>query len=168
MKRFLFTIFFCSSFFIAERVAAQIAYAIQHSSSCAGSAVSFNSTVFETAQFPSAILWNFGDPASGLLNTAKDIQQPSHIYTTPGTYIVSLHVVDGGAGTIDLTDTITFVLPVTYNFGPDVFLCGDTGTYILNAPVVPNALYEWNDDTATIGPILAVKKSGTYRKNKWL
>ncbi|WP_460558869.1 T9SS type B sorting domain-containing protein [Ferruginibacter profundus] len=162
MKRFLCIIFFCSSFFITERSAAQMVYAIQHSSSCAGSAVTFNSTAFETAQFPSTILWNFGDTASGLLNTAKDIQQPSHIYNTPGTYIVTLHVVDGGAGTIDLTDTINFVLPVTYNFGPDVFLCGDTGTYILNAPIIPNALYEWNDDTATIGPVLAVKKSGTY------
>ncbi|MBL0181257.1 MAG: gliding motility-associated C-terminal domain-containing protein [Chitinophagaceae bacterium] len=97
-----------------------------------------------------------------MLNTANGILQPTHIYNTPGTYVVTLHVVDGGAGTIDLTDTIVIVLPVPYNFGPDVFLCGDTGTYILNAPIVPNALYEWNDDTATLGPILAVKESGTY------
>jgi len=162
MKRFIYTmLLFCSAFF-AERATAQVNYIIQYSSACAGTAITFNSTVFETAQFPSTILWNFGDTASGLLNTAKDIQQPSHIYNTPGTYIVTLHVVDGGAGTIDLTDTVNFVLPVAYNFGPDVFLCGDTGTYILNAPVVPNATYEWNDDTATKGPVLAVKESGAY------
>ena len=162
MKRFLYAIFFFCSTFIVERAAAQMVYTIQHSTTCAGTAVTFNSTAFETAQFPSTILWNFGDPASGLLNTAKDIQQPVHIYNTPGTYIISLHIVDGGAGTIDLTDTINFVLPVTYNFGPDIFLCGDTGTYILNAPIIPNAKYEWNDDTATLGPVLAVKESGAY------
>ncbi|MGB4844242.1 MAG: T9SS type B sorting domain-containing protein [Ferruginibacter sp.] len=150
------------SILVAERSIAQTAYSISHSSTCAGIAVSFNSNVFETAPFPNQINWNFGDTASGQLNTANGIQEPIHIYNNPGTYIVTLHVVDGGAGTIDLSDTINFVVPVTYNFGPDVFLCGDTGTYILNAPVEPGALYEWNDDTATIGPVLVVKESGTY------
>lgn len=145
-----------------KNTTAQTAYFIQHSSTCAGTAVSFNATVFETAQFPDTIKWNFGDAASGLLNTAKDIQQPTHIYNTPGTYIVTLHVHDMGAGTIDLTDTLVIVNPVVYNFGPDVFLCGDTGTYILNAPLIPNALYEWNDDTLTKGSILTVTKTGTY------
>ncbi|MGF2412114.1 T9SS type B sorting domain-containing protein [Ferruginibacter sp.] len=162
MKRFVYILFFICPALVVERSTAQTVYTIQHSSACAGTSVTFNSTVFETAQFPSSILWNFGDTASGLLNTAKDIQQPVHTYNTPGTYIVSLHVVDPGAGTIDLTDTITFVLPVMHNFGPDVFLCGDTGTYIINAPIIPGATYEWNDDTLTKGPVLAVKETGTY------
>ncbi len=162
MKCFFKILFFFCSAFVVEKSVAQMPFAIQHSSACAGTSVIFNSTVFETAQFPSEILWNFGDTASGLLNTARNLQQANHIYNTPGTYIVSLHVVDIGAGTIDLTDTITFVLPVAHNFGPDVFLCGDTGTYILNAPTVQNALYEWNDDTLTKGPVLAVKESGAY------
>ena len=162
MKRFIYILLFTCSTFAVEKLAAQTVYAIQHSTTCAATSVTFNSTVFETAQFPDTIYWNFGDAASGLLNTARDIQQPTHIYNTPGTYVISLHVVDPGAGTIDLTDTITFVLPVVHNFGPDVFLCGDTGTYILNAPIVANALYEWNDDTLTKGPVLAVKQTGTY------
>lgn len=154
--------FFLCCIFCAEQSGSQTVFSISYSSTCAGTAVSFNSNVFETAPFPDSVKWNFGDTASGLLNTANGIQQPTHIYNVPGNYIVTLHVVDGGAGTIDLTDTINFVLPVVYNFGPDVFLCGDTGTYILNAPVVPNAMYQWNDDTATLGPVLAVKESGTY------
>ncbi|MBS1510081.1 MAG: gliding motility-associated C-terminal domain-containing protein [Bacteroidetes bacterium] len=137
-------------------------YVIQHSTTCAGTAVTFNATVFETAPFPDSVFWNFGDAASGLLNTASGIQEPVHTYNTPGTYIVSLHVVDGGAGTINLTDTLQIVTPVAYNFGPDVFLCGDTGTYIIRAPIIPNATYAWNDDTTTLGPVLTVKKSGTY------
>jgi gliding motility-associated-like protein len=161
MKFLRYTIIILSAIFF-KNTNAQTVYAIQHSSTCAGTAVSFNATVFETAQFPDTIKWNFGDTASGLLNTAKDIQQPIHIYNNPGTYIVTLHVHDMGAGTIDLTDTLVIVTPVAYNFGPDVFLCGDTGTYILNAPLILNALYEWNDDTLTKGITLAVNKTGTY------
>ena len=162
MKRFIYIVMIIVLHVAVNKVTAQTIFSISLSSTCSGSAVSFNSNVFEAAPFPDTIKWNFGDPASGLLNTANGIQEPTHIYNTPGTYIITLHVVDGGAGTIDLTDTFNFVLPVAYNFGPDVFLCGDTGTYILNAPIVPNALYEWNDDTATLGPVLTVKESGTY------
>ena len=162
MKRFLYILLFISSVFAVEKSTAQITYVIQHSSTCAGNTIIFNSTVFETAQFPDSIKWNFGDPASGLLNTANGIQDPTHIYNSPGTYVVTVHVVDQSAGTINLTDTLAIVFPVTYNFGPDVFLCGDTGTYVLNAPVVPGAKYEWNDDTLTKGPVLAVMKTGAY------
>jgi gliding motility-associated-like protein len=162
MNRFVYILSFIFSLIITERAEAQMTYSISHSSTCVGSPVIFNSNVFETAPFPGQILWNFGDPASGPLNTANGIQQPTHIYTTPGSYIVTLLVNDPGAGIINLTDTIVFVIPVVHNFGPDVYLCGDTGTHILNAPVVPGALYEWNDDTATKGPVLEVKETGTY------
>ncbi|HNU88280.1 MAG TPA: PKD domain-containing protein, partial [Ferruginibacter sp.] len=161
MKHFIPILFF-SLIIGGTNLSAQTVFSITHSSTCAGTVVEFNSNAFEMAPFPNQVNWNFGDPASGILNTANGILQPTHIYNTPGTYIITLHVVDGGAGTIDLTDTLSIVLPVAHNFGPDVFLCGDTGTYVLNAPIVPNALYEWNDDTTTIGPVLQVKESGTY------
>jgi gliding motility-associated-like protein len=151
-----FITLFCSS------ATAQVTYTVQTNSTCAGSAVIFNSNVFETAQFPDTIRWNFGDTASGLLNTANAIQQPVHIYNTPGTYIITVHVHDVGAGTINITDTISIVAPVAYNFGPDVFLCGDTSRFVLYAPVIPGAKYEWNDDTLTKDTVLTVRKSGTY------
>jgi gliding motility-associated-like protein len=162
MKPFIRILIYILLSVAAEKAIAQMNYTISYSSTCVGSPVSFNSNVFETAPFPNQVLWNFGDPASGPLNTANGIQQPTHIYTTPGSYIVTLRVVDPGAGTINLTDTIIFTTPVAHNFGPDIYLCGDTGTYILNAPVVPGALYEWNDDTATKGPVLTVRETGTY------
>lgn len=160
--RYSFAIIALLTFCRVLPAAAQINYSITTSSTCAGTALEFSSNVFETAQFPDTVKWNFGDAASGLLNTANGIQQPTHVYNLPGTYIVSLHVHDLGAGTIDLTDTITVVTPVVYNFGPDVFLCGDTSTYVLRAPIVPGAQYEWNDDTLTKDTILTVRESGTY------
>ena len=113
MNRFFYILSFIFLSIITERASAQTVYSISHSSTCVGSPVIFNSNVFETAQFPDQILWNFGDPASGPLNTARDIQQPTHIYTIPGSYIITLHVEDPGAGIINLTDTIIFVLPVS-------------------------------------------------------
>jgi gliding motility-associated-like protein len=160
-RSFSYIIFLCS-LFVFGKANAQINFAILHSTTCAGSTVIFNSNVFENAPFPDSIKWNFGDAASGLLNSANGIQQPTHVYSTPGTYIVTLHVVDPGAGTINLTDTITFVTPIAYNFGPDIFLCGDTSTHLLTAPIIPNATYLWNDDSATTKPTLLVRKTGTY------
>ncbi len=161
MKRNLSILIFIT-FFSIQQLFAQINYTIQTNSTCVGSALIFNSNVFETAQFPDTIRWNFGDTASGMLNTANAIQQPTHIYNTPGDYVVTLHVHDIGAGTIDIIDTITVVNPVAFNFGPDVFLCGDTSTHILYAPVIPGAQYEWNDDTLTRDTMLVVRESGTY------
>ena len=37
--------------------------------------------------------WNFGDAASGFSNTST-LRTPSHLYSTPGTYIVSLQATD--------------------------------------------------------------------------
>lgn len=160
--RLLIILFFLGSILSFQKIKAQTIDTISYSTTCASSIVTFNSTVFETAPFPDSIFWNFGDTASGLLNTANGIQQPTHIYNTAGAYIVTLRVVDAGAGTITITGTVNIVTPVVHSFGPDVFLCGDTGTYILNAPMIPNAFYQWNDDTSTVGPILYVKESGNY------
>ena len=48
-----------------------------------------------------------------------------------------------------------------YNFGPDIYLCekGDTS---LTAPVIPGAVYQWNDDSLTTTPVLKITKTGVY------
>jgi gliding motility-associated-like protein len=161
MKRFCFVLFVCMLLFVRPS-AAQTNFTITKSSTCAGTNILFSSNVFEMAPFPDTIRWNFGDAASGVLNTANGLQEASHIYNTSGTYVITLHIVDPGSGTIDITDTITTVTPVVHNFGPDVFLCGDTGTYVLNAPLLLNVTYEWNDDSLTKTPTLAVRETGTY------
>ena len=40
--------------------------------------------------------WNFGDPASGV-NDTSNVQNPTHLFTAPGTYTVSLTItnIDG-------------------------------------------------------------------------
>jgi gliding motility-associated-like protein len=164
MKNFVATIFFLS-FYASPCVQAQVTYNITTSSTCSGATIIFNSNIFETATFPDSIRWNFGDPASGLLNTANGIQQGTHTYATPGLYIITLRIVDPGFGTITITDSLTIVTPVTHSFGPDIFLCNDTSTYVLNAPIVAGANYQWNDDSLTTTPSLLVTTDGAYTVN---
>lgn len=46
-----------------------------------------------TSQYPSSFEWNFGDPVSGINNTST-LQNPVHLFTSPGTYTISLSTVD--------------------------------------------------------------------------
>lgn len=68
-----------------------------------------NDTLQLYASFSSGVTyvaWNFGDPASGAANTST-LQQPSHQFTTPGFYIITLVYGDGMR-----FDTLTKGIPV--------------------------------------------------------
>ncbi len=58
---------------------------------CANGLAQFSSVVTGCAD---GALWNFGDPASGALNTSAD-PAPSHQYTTAGIYTVTLTTTSG-------------------------------------------------------------------------
>lgn len=73
----------------------------------AGNTINFNST-FAPCPQTNAWVWNFGDPASGVSNTAST-QNASHTYSGPGTYTVVL-IAKGGA--CNPPDTITKVVSV--------------------------------------------------------
>jgi gliding motility-associated-like protein len=132
---------------------------ISYSSTCVNSTVSLGSPLFDSIAFPASVSWNFGDPASGIYNTAAT-QQPHHIFSTPGKYPILLTVVNAG-DTIILKDTLNMVTPMAYNFGPDIYLCGGQDTVIV-APIVPGAIYTWNDDSTTHSDTLRVTLSGVY------
>lgn len=94
--------------------------------------------------------WNFGDPASGVLNTST-ATNPVHNYTTAGNYTVTLTVTtsNGCSNAVPFTRTITindrpkagFIVPeVCINDVAAVFI--DTSK-IANGTLSP-AGYEWN------------------------
>ena len=132
---------------------------IVYNSTCVNYKIAFNSSIFNRISFPSKVVWTFGDPASGVYDTAK-IKTPLHLYSAPGTYQISLLVVSAG-DSVRLAGTIKIIFPTSYNFGPDIFLC-EKGDTVLKAPNVPGALYEWNDDSLTTTPTLPVTKTGVY------
>jgi gliding motility-associated-like protein len=134
-----------------------------YSSSCVNSLITFGSTVFDSLPFPSYILWNFGYPAAGLYNTAA-VQSPTFTYPVAGTYYLSLTVVNSGTtDTVRLYDTLTISTPLTYNFGPDIYLCQGQDT-LIQGPVVAGAKYFWNNQPLPADTLdtLRVITSGVY------
>ncbi len=104
-----------------------------------------DSTYFNT---PSSVnllgaQWDFGDPASGINNTAFVIN-PVHYYASAGSYTVQLiKYYTSFTDTVQLALTI-FPKPVV-NLGPDTTICaGDT--LLLNAGS-GNAFYLWQDNS---------------------
>lgn len=132
---------------------------ITYNSTCVNYKIAFDASVFDRISFPDKVIWNFGDPASGYYNGAG-IKTPTHLYASVGDYPVSLIVVTAG-DSIKLYDTVHVITPVAYNFGPDIYLCekGDTS---LQAPVIPGADYQWNDDSLTTTPVLKITQTGVY------
>jgi PKD repeat protein len=75
------------------------------SEACAGDTVLFSDlSSFTPGNNITSWNWNFGDPASGGANTSSQ-QDPYHIFTSPGQYIVSLSV-SNGTCTVSHTDTV--------------------------------------------------------------
>lgn len=58
------------------------------------------------ANYP-VLIWNFGDPASGVNNVITGNGQPKHVFATPGVYPITLIVSDGV-----VMDTFVNYLPV--------------------------------------------------------
>jgi PKD repeat protein len=69
---------------------------------------------------PSLFFWNFGDPDSGAQNTSE-LQNPAHVYSEPGTYLVTLTVITnlnenfGMEGEPCMIDSVTTELTITVN-----------------------------------------------------
>ena len=85
---------------------------------CPGEEVSF----FDASQadtFLVAWQWNFGDPGSGANNISTE-PNPTHLYTQPGTYTVSLTVTNlyGCSHTHTKVDTVHVLTPATAQFVP--------------------------------------------------
>jgi gliding motility-associated-like protein len=57
---------------------------------------------------PIGYSWNFGDPSSGALNNSS-LQNPSHIFSAPGSYNVTLTVTSFGSAQNSITLTINTI-----------------------------------------------------------
>jgi gliding motility-associated-like protein len=133
---------------------------INYSSTCVNSTILFGSPLFDSLTFPSYVKWHFGDPGSGY-NDSSAAPQTRHSYAAPGRYYISLKVLNYSKDTISILDTINIVTPMSYNFGPDIYVCGKLDT-VLHGPVVPGATYTWNDDSTTHADTVHLTKSGVF------
>jgi PKD repeat protein len=89
--------------------------------------------------------WNFGDPASGAGNTSS-LQNPTHIYNTPGVYNVTL-IAENSFGCPDtIVKTINIVAKPAVDFTYEVGCVNDTTQFTLSPIVqVENIVsFEWD------------------------
>jgi len=124
---------------------------------CEGTALPFDAMLGPDVL---AVEWDFGDPASGTANTSRQANT-QHLYTTAGTYAVSLEAKDirGCRNTVTRAATIRpNDLTGTISQAPAPPLCeGDS--LLLQAPPGGTA-WQWSDGSTT--EFIRIKETGTY------
>lgn len=110
----------------------------------------------EIAQFsiPAAnkvqsIVWDFGDPASGVNNTST-LLHPSHKYSRIGTFHVTAQVVYIGGYTNTYSTSVTIYPPPNVDLGPDINTCnGDkVPPFFQVCEFGDDASYFWHDGSS--------------------
>lgn len=107
----------------------------------------FNDTTFFSilaGTTPDSADWNFGDP-SGLPSNTDTGMAPYHIFSSPGSYTVTLYAHSGGI-TDTIVDTVTITAPPVFNIGNDTTICTDS-ILTLNAP--GGYTYDWDNGQST-------------------
>jgi uncharacterized protein (TIGR02145 family) len=129
---------------------------IHQSGNCQNSSIHFSGDVWPP---PDSIHWNFGDPASGVLNFSN-LANPEHVYLVPGTYMVELFVrhIDNRTDTSWMT--ITIVASPQVNLGSDRTICAGTSA-TFDAGFCTGCSYEWKD----ISSGLTVGTNQSYTTN---
>jgi gliding motility-associated-like protein len=125
-----------------------------HSVSCLSLTGTFN---YIPVSNTLTIRWDFGDPASGANNTST-INNPTHIFSAPGTYNVSL-IKFTNCG----TDTLRKIIStdaLNINLGADTVVCGST-SILLNASAAGSTnTFLWQNGSTN--PTLLATTSGLY------
>lgn len=111
---------------------------------------------------PSTYAWDFGEPSSGANNTGSG-QAPSHAYSVPGTYTVTLTVTHPTLGTVTSTQTVN-VVDVSTSVIKNVD-CYDQATGSAQVQIVGaanNYQYIWNTVPTQNTAVISNVKAGTY------
>ncbi len=103
-----------------------------------------------------SVLWDFGDVLSGGYNHSKEMF-PGHIFSSPGTYLVTLFVWINGYA-YSTSNYVTILKKPFVDLGPDTSICSDNG-YLLHAGPGYNS-YLWQDGSAD--SVYLVDTSGVY------
>ncbi len=105
----------------------------------------------------SSILWNFGEPSSGINNTSSSFT-PTHIYSTQGAYEVTAILYNSGGCGADTIRKLVYTGPFRVFLGNDTTICeGDTLRLRIN---IPNASNLWS--TGSTDTLLTITGPGRY------
>lgn len=105
-----------------------------------------NNTAASCTSNPVSCNWNFGDVASGALNTSNSCGNPCHVYNNGGNYNVTLVVIDDDGCHDSLTQSAAVVIPtaVACFTANDTTSCIGTNINFTNCSVGNALTYCWN------------------------
>lgn len=130
-----------------------LALTIQHEFECLGDSTQFS---FFSTSAPDSLLWNFGDPASGVLNTSQE-EEPFHIFSATGTFTVTLTLWLNGEAQ-EITHDLTIYQTPEFDLGPDQEICqGESVTFDTE---LFGFDHEWN--TGATATSITVSTNGEY------
>ncbi|MFY0643734.1 MAG: gliding motility-associated C-terminal domain-containing protein [Bacteroidia bacterium] len=101
-----------------------------------------------------SVRWDFGDPSSQEKNSNTDLIT-SHVFNTPGTYVVKLTTYLAG-DFHQYSETVEIQPTPVLDFGNDTFHC-DIGSVELSIPY-PQASVVWMDDDVSLNKTADVSK----------
>ncbi len=110
---------------------------------CAADTVHFNSSAFVNVSSTSSWVWQFGD------NSTSVDPDPNHIYTSPGTYSVSLTVTNQNGCTNIRTRQVQITTAPVAMFTPNLLSCSGTAVLFTDLSSTPNGIinsWNWNFD----------------------
>ena len=110
---------------------------------CASDTVHFNSSPFVNASSTSSWAWQFGD------NTTSADANPYHIYSSPGTYSVSLTITNQNGCTNVKTRQVQVTTAPLAMFTHNSLSCSGTAVLFTDRSSTPNGLinsWNWNFD----------------------
>jgi gliding motility-associated-like protein len=120
---------------------------------------------FNTASCPTIFNWDFNDPVSGANNNATSAN-PTHIFSAPGTYTVTLVVGNAGSPAFTTTQTITILSTAATETTPIDCNGGATGaaTVVVSGSTGPFS-YSWNTQPEQYTATAIGLPAGTYNVN---
>ncbi len=138
--------------------------------------VTFNNTSSIADASPMTFSWNFGDPASGANNTSTS-PNPTHFYTAPGPYTVTLTATSNSSciATVSQTVANVFAQPKSgFTYTAEACLNTSTVFHSTSDALPGNTVnsYEWDFGDATTGsgpdPSHTYTAPGTYAVKHWI
>jgi len=106
-----------------------------------------------------SLVWNFGDPATGALNTSK-IYRPNHVFSAPGTYTVTADM-KYACGTKTVKRKVTIPPDITLNLPDSVKTCGEEVLLDPETANCNNCKFLWSNNATT--STIKVLQTGNYQ-----
>ncbi len=123
----------CLAFHVVE---IPVAASFEYDNACSGEVVAFaDLSTFLPGNSITSWSWDFGDPGSGANNTSAD-QNPTHIFTNPGDYDITLTITAASGCTSTKVQTLSVYPPPPTNFEEPVVNCERTASnFVADVPV---------------------------------